>query len=71
MKAPMQGGTVVGLGGFRVFFVYCLGLIVNSRMLEHGLRLIRVGIPFSIPFGYSNFLEFITVGLQQSPVGNP
>ena len=43
-------------------------LTVNSRQLEHGLRMIGAGIPFSIPFGVrgygcSNFAEF-TVGLQ-------
>ena len=24
---------------------------INSKKLEHGLRMIRAGIPFSIPFG--------------------
>ena len=36
---------------------------MNSRKLEHGLKTIRAGFPFSKPFGvwgigYSNFLVF-------------
>ena len=48
--------------------------IINSRQLEHGSRMIRAGIPVSIPFGVwgqgcSNFLEFTVCPVLENPHG--
>ena len=34
-----------------------LRFATNSRKLEHGLRVIRAGIPFSIPFNFGGWGE--------------
>ena len=55
----------MGVSGF-----WGLGFAVNSRKLEHGLRMTRAGIFFSVPFGVwgsrcSNLLElFYCIALR-------
>ena len=46
---------------------------VNSRKWEHGLRMVRAGIPFSKSFGVwgegcSNFLEFTVSRKSECPL---